>query len=234
MMKSDLLDWLKEGNLTLPGALLTEYKNLKLNEQELVLLLQVLYFSNKGNEFPTPTELSARMTCSSFECTEMLRTLVQKGFINIVDGASAEGIRYESYSLQPLWEKLVDRFATKGKEEAAKLNEREETDLYTCFEKEFGRPLSPFECETLGMWLDDDHHDPVIIKAALRESVISGKLNFRYIDRILFEWKKNGIKTIEQAKSYGRKFRQHQTPQKASNDERAVQKPVPFYNWLEQ
>ena len=51
------------------------------------------------------------------------------------------------------------------------------------------------------MWIDDDHHDPVIIKSALREAVISGKLNFRYIDRILFDWKKNGIKTIEQAKA---------------------------------
>ena len=57
------------------------------------------------------------------------------------------------------------------------------------------------------MWLDEDQHSPEIIKAALKEAVISGKLNFRYIDRILFEWKKNGIKTVEQAKEHGKKFR---------------------------
>ena len=50
----------------------------------------------------------------------------------------------------------------------------------------------------------------LLIKSALREAVISGKLNFRYIDRILFDWKRNGIKTIEQAKSHGRNVRQHQ------------------------
>ena len=80
------------------------------------------------------------------------------------------------------------------------------------FEKEFGRALSPFECETLAMWIDQDHHDPIIIKAALRESVMSGKLNFRYIDRILFEWKKNGIQTIDQARKHSQKFRQNQQP----------------------
>jgi DNA replication protein len=235
MKKADMLDWLKEGNVTIPAVLLTQYKEMKLNEQELALILHVFYFSEKGNEFPTPMELAARMTISAFECTDLLRALIQRGFISINDGDSTEGIRYEKYSLEPLWEKLFDQFILKRKQEKELLVQQEETDLYTCFEKEFGRPLSPFECETLAMWMDDDHHDPIIIKAALREAVISGKLNFRYIDRILFEWKKNGIKTIEQAKSYGRKFRQHQNVQKTGKEEPKVSaNPVPFYNWLEQ
>jgi DNA replication protein len=235
MQKSDFIQWLREGTITIPAALLTEYKNMHLSEQELVLLLQVIHFAEKGNEFPTPAEISARMAVSVVDCTESLHTLIQKGFIDIIDGDSADGIRFEKYSLDPLWEKLIDRFMQNQKQERVQARQVEETDLYTCFEKEFGRPLSPFECETLAMWMDDDHHDPIIIKAALREAVISGKLNFRYIDRILFEWKKNGIKTIEQAKSYGRKFRQHQGQQKAVQKDVKVQaRPVPFYNWLEQ
>ena len=59
------------------------------------------------------------------------------------------------------------------------------------------------ECESLAMWIDEDGQSPDIIKAALSESVISDKLNFRYIDRILFDWKKNGIETLEQAKIHG-------------------------------
>jgi DNA replication protein len=174
------------------------------------------------------------MAVTAFDCTEMLRALIQKGFIEIIDGDSPEGIRFEKYSLEPLWEKLIDRFLLNRKREKVEARQVEETDLYTCFEKEFGRPLSPFECETLAMWMDDDQHDPVIIKAALREAVISGKLNFRYIDRILFEWKKNGIKTIEQAKSYGRKFRQHQGQARQADEPKVKSRPVPFYNWLEQ
>jgi DNA replication protein len=234
MQKADFMEWLREGSINIPAALLTEYKNMHMSEQELVLLLQVIHFADKGNEFPTPAELSGRMAVSAFDCTEMLRTLIQKRLIEIKDGYSAEGIRFEKYSLEPLWEKLIDRFLQSRKQVRVHARQVEETDLYSCFEEEFGRPLSPFECETLAMWMDDDQHDPVIIKSALREAVISGKLNFRYIDRILFEWKRNGIKTIEQAKSYGRKFRQHQGQQRQAEKESNVQsKPVPFYNWLE-
>ncbi|MBY0122622.1 DnaD domain-containing protein [Bacillus sp. S/N-304-OC-R1] len=236
MSKTSMLKWLQEGNITIPGVLLTHYKEMNLNEQELVLLLHVISFIEKGNSFPTPVEISSGMTISVSECTAILRKLIQKGLIEIKETYSTEGIRHELYNMDPLWEKLIELFLMKEKYEASMVTQQTETDLYTCFEQEFGRPLSPFECETLALWMDDDHHDPHIIKAALRESVMSGKLNFRYIDRILFEWKKNGIKTIEQAKSYGKKFRQNQQPQRAAINDRNEQKgkSIPFYNWLEQ
>jgi DNA replication protein len=232
-MKTNLLAWIQEGNITVPTLLFSEYRNLNLNEYELVLLLNILTFLDKGHEFPTPDELSARMTITISECNEMLRRLIQRGFIQITDEYNNEGIRYEKYSVEPLWERLIEQFLKNNINHKEMDKKADETDLYTCFEKEFGRPLSPFECESLAMWMDDDHHDPMIIKAALREAVMSGKLNFRYIDRILFEWKKNGIKTIEQAKNHGLKFRQKQTP-KGNIKEEPHQPTVPFYNWLEQ
>jgi DNA replication protein len=233
-MKKSLLSWLQEGNITIPAILISQYKNIGINEHELMLMIHLLSFLEKGNEFPTPKELSERMTITDSECTEVLRKLIQRGFIEIIDGYSPEGIRYEKYSLKPLWEKLVEQFLLSQKEDQHVNKQSEETDLYTCFEHEFGRPLSPFECESLAMWMDDDHHDPGIIKAALREAVMSGKLNFRYIDRILFEWKKNGIKTIEQAKNQGRKFRQKQVQGRKSHEEMEPSASIPFYNWLEQ
>jgi DNA replication protein len=193
-----------------------------------------LTFIQKGKEFPTPEELSERMTIANSECTAILRKLIQRGFIEIIEGYSNDGIRFEKYSLEPLWERLVEQFLQHQKNNQQENKQVEETDLYSCFEKEFGRPLSPFECESLTMWIDDDHHDPVIIKAALREAVMSGKLNFRYIDRILFEWKKNGIKTIDQAKNQGRKFRQKQQQTKKTSDDTSQSASIPFYNWLEQ
>lgn len=138
---------------------------------------------------------------------------------------------FESYSLKPLWKKLADFMLQQSRQSALHQAMSEEQDLYTCFEKEFGRPLSPLECETLAIWIDQDHHDAVIIKAALREAVISGKMNFRYIDRILFEWKKQGIETLEQAREYGQRFRKNQSP---SDQVQRSKKAVPFYNWLEQ
>src|SRR5699024_12025362 len=83
----------------------------------------------------------------------------------------------------------------------------DEGTIFILFEQEFGRPLSPFEIETINAWLDEDNIIPALIKAALRESVLMGKLNFRYIDRILCEWKHKGIHTVEQARESSKSFR---------------------------
>jgi DNA replication protein len=232
--KQLMVSWVEEGTVSIPQLLLSNYNKLGLSESEFVLLLQVYSFIEKGNDFPTPEELSAKMSFSSEECSSILRRLVQNQYMSIEEGNSSSGILYEKYSLKPLWNKLAEFILSDSKAENMEKNLLEETDLYTVFEQEFSRPLSPLECETLAMWIDQDEHNVNIIKAALREAVISGKLNFRYIDRILFEWKKNGVKTIEQAKKHGERFRPHQKVQSASQASKSDKKTVPFYNWLEQ
>ncbi|EDL63307.1 DnaD domain-containing protein [Bacillus sp. SG-1] len=232
--KQLMVSWVEEGTVSIPQLLLSNYHKLGLSESEFVLLLQVFSFIEKGNDFPTPEELSSKMSFSSEECSSILRRLVQNQFIAIEEGNSTSGILYEKYSLKPLWTKLAEFVLSESKSDTMEKTRIDEADLYTVFEQEFSRPLSPLECETLAMWVDQDEHNAVIIKAALREAVISGKLNFRYIDRILFEWKKNGVKTIEQAKKHGERFRPHQKTQSAPQTSQPDKKTVPFYNWLEQ
>ncbi|MCP3738766.1 DnaD domain-containing protein [Rossellomorea sp. BNER] len=232
--KNLLISWMEEGTISIPQLLLSNYHKLGVSETEFVLLLQVYSFLEKGNQFPTPEELSERMNLTGTECAVLLRKLVQHQLISIEEGHSSSGILFEKYTLAPLWNKLTEILMSELKTNKIEESLKNETDLYTCFEQEFGRPLSPLECETLAMWHDQDDHDPVIIKSALREAVISGKLNFRYIDRILFEWKKNGIKTMEQAKSYGERFRPYQKGYQKNATNEPKKKTVPFYNWLEQ
>ena len=76
MMKASLLSWIQEGNITIPAILFSEYRNLNINEYELILIIHLLTFIQKGKEFPTPEELSERMTTTNSECTEMLRKLI--------------------------------------------------------------------------------------------------------------------------------------------------------------
>ncbi len=117
---------------------------MNLNEYELVLLLNIISFLEKGHEFPTPEELSSRMTISVSDCNEMLRRLIQRGFIEIIDKYSNDGIRFEKYTVRPLWERLVEQFLINNQSTKEVSKKAEETDLYTCFEKEFGRPLISF------------------------------------------------------------------------------------------
>jgi len=231
MTREQMLTWLQEGNLTIPSFLFVHYVEMGLNEQELILLLHLQQFQSEGNVFPTFEQLSGRMSISTIECANTLRKLIQRGYLEIKEEElTVDHVRSEAYSLVPFQQKLIEHFLNKNNVQSVVTKQEEERSLYTIFEQEFGRPLSPFECETLGMWMDD-HSDSQLIKAALREAVVSGKLNFRYIDRILFEWKKNGIKTVEQAKAYGEKFRSHQTRDKQPL--KSDTKEVPFYNWLE-
>ncbi|MBM7619511.1 DNA replication protein [Bacillus tianshenii] len=236
MKKEQFIEFLEEGNFSIPNYLLNNYVKLGLNEKEFLLILHVHSFVESGKIFPTPMEIADKMTIDPTECMEILRHLLQKGYLAISDEMDEYSIKYERYSLQPLWEKMIQYMLDKSKQATIQSNKDDEASLYTIFEQEFGRPLSPFECETLGMWMDQDHHDPTIIKAALREAVISGKLNFRYIDRILFEWKKNGIKTLNQANEYGKKFRKSNIPPKQQNQmpvNKTNKNTVPFYNWLD-
>lgn len=230
MIKDKLYNWFKEGSLTIPSVLLTHYPKMGLDEKEVMLLLQLQNFIEKGENFPAPSQLADRMTFEESECLFMIQRLIQRGFVMIEEEVDRT-IGDERYSLQPLYEKMITSYLVSQKQEEAVQVQVEGESLYTVFEQEFGRPLSPFECETLAMWQDDEHH-PDLIKGALRESVISGKINFRYIDRILFEWKKNGIKTVEQAKAQSQKFRSYQKREKKQDNQPV--KDVPFYNWLEQ
>lgn len=225
-MKKELLEkWFNEGAISIPNLLLQHYKQIDMNEIECMLIIQIYSFISKGIHFPTPDQLSERMTLSSEDCMQLVRTLIQKDVLLIEEHKEPYS---ESYSLSPLWKKLSAFIVNNEKKIEATIAEE---NLYTLFENEFARPLSPIECETLAMWIDEDKHSTELIKAALKESVLSGKLNFRYIDRILFEWKKNGIKTVEEAHTYGERFRRQ--PQR-QNQEKEVKSNIsyPFYNWL--
>ncbi|MBM7681432.1 DNA replication protein [Pullulanibacillus pueri] len=232
MEKELLIEFLTNGGLTIPRLLIENYSELGLNEEQCLMVIHIYSFIKEGNTFPTPDELARRMSCDSSQCSNHLRMLVQSGFLEIKQEKD-RSVYTESYSLDPLWERLISlKFLTKNTETKME----QEDALYTIFEKEFGRPLSPMECESLTMWMDQDQHSPEMITAALREAVISGKLNFRYIDRILFDWKKSGVRTLAQAKSHGEKIRGRYTAtssKKPSDKPNHRQTKIPMYNWLD-
>ena len=96
--------------------------------------------------------------------------------------------------------------------------------LFQLVEQSFGRPLSPYEIETLNQWIDVDHHDLSVIQAALDEALSQNKLSFKYIDRILLNWKKNNVKTVDDSKKIREQFNKPKM--------KHVVKKVPKFDWL--
>ena len=97
-------------------------------------------------------------------------------------------------------------------------------DLVETFQQELGRLLSPFEIEDLEKSLKEDGTSADLIKEALREAVLNGKPNWKYIQAILRNWRHEGIKSVVQveAKSKEREATNPQTVQVSADFQNAM------------
>ena len=67
------------------------------------------------------------------------------------------------------------------------------------------RSLSPTEYEYINNWLEKGLSENLII-GALKEAVLSGVKNFRYIDRVLFDWQKKGYRSMNDVEAAKKKI----------------------------
>jgi len=207
---------MQEGGIYISSMLLQSYSKLGLSNSEAMLMLQLIQFAQVEHiEFPTPEQLAGRMGLPVQEIGVMLSRLMRDGFIEIddyidpVNGVQSERYNWSGWLLQASNWHAEHRRTQKKQERSSKPRPQpsSSTQLFSSFEQEFGRLLSPMECETISAWLDQDHYTEEIILFALKEAVFAGKLSMRYIDRILMEWGRNRITSVEEAKVHTQKFR---------------------------
>ncbi|HAC3176216.1 TPA_asm: DnaD domain protein [Listeria innocua] len=227
--------WMAEGQVTLPQVLVKNYAAIGLNEIELVLLLQIQSFAAEAEFFPSMEMLTDRTTLRLEDTIKTMDSLLKKGVVAIEQSKDNSLMISEQYNLEPLWGKLVAFYENIEADNRQDLEVEQQTNLYSLFEAEFGRPLSPMEAEMLSAWVDQDRTSPDLIKEALKEAVISQKLNFRYIDRILLNWSKQGVKTIDDAKRVAEEFHQNGRTSQTINQSEVKKSAgsIPLYDWLE-
>ncbi|HBM3459840.1 TPA: DnaD domain-containing protein [Listeria innocua] len=227
--------WMAEGQVTLPQVLVKNYAAIGLNENELVLLLQIQSFAAEAEFFPSMEMLTDRTTLRLEDTIKTMDSLLKKGVVAIEQSKDNSLMISEQYNLEPLWGKLVAFYENIEADNRQDLEVEQQTNLYSLFEVEFGRPLSPMEAEMLSAWVDQDRTSPDLIKEALKEAVISQKLNFRYIDRILLNWSKQGVKTTEDAKRVAEEFHQNGRTSQTINQSEVKKSAgsIPLYDWLE-
>ena len=120
----------------------------------------------------------------------------------------------ETINLDLLYEKLA--FSLN------QVEEKEDSNLYSIFESEFGRTLSPMEYEIINSWKDNGYTEELII-LALKEATYNGVSNLRYIDKIIYEWGKKGIKNKEDVENNRKQFK---------NNNSNKNKELFDYDWL--
>ncbi len=183
MKSKKLLEFLKANDLVIPSILLMNYKDLKLNEKELLFLS--LLMSYDGEIGFDPAYFSKILSFEVNDILEILSSLSTKKYVNVVVKKSA-GKMKEFLDISCLYEKLMSYVISLEDEE-------KETEIYSVIETELGRTLSPIEYETIGGWINANISEE-LIKEALKEAVLNGVGNLKYIDKILYEWTKKGYR----------------------------------------
>ena len=194
-----VVNLLKDKDFTIPKLLLKNYKKLNISESELIILIFLI-----NNSEYNPKEIASIMDIKLPLLLEMISQLESKGILKI-ELKNINGINTEVCNLDNLYEKLS--LLVIKKEEA-----KDNKSIYDVFETELGRTLSPIEYELVGEWLNDNTEE--ILKLALREATYNGVSNFRYIDRIIHEWKKKGIKTRDDVIKNNEEFRKNKSEKK--------------------
>ena len=176
-MSEKLINYLKEKPIIIPRVLLTNYSKLNITAEELIVLI---YLMDKGNNIIYDINLFVKeLSFTKRKVIELVNNLVEKNILNITINKNSDNVSEEYLNLD--------------KELPSSTNNE---DLFTIFEKEFGRTISPTEYEKINSWLNEDI-DKTLIVEALKEAVYNSTTSLRYIETILYSWKKKGIKTKE-------------------------------------
>lgn len=193
------------------NGLLAYYPQLKITNSELILIIQLELFAQKGNKFPSNEQMAANTNFSATEIASIIQQLIDKNDLTIDQVTDEKGRIGNYYNLDRLYSKLDDllekNVATpKSGEEttntASEIDNSPLNQLLRQFEIEFGRYLSPIEREEISAWLNVDHYDPEIIKLALREAVLSQAYSLKYVDRVLLNWQRHNLKTPSEVQKF--------------------------------
>lgn len=156
--------------------------------------LLVLYFLNVSPILDID-DIKDKLGFNEEKITDTFSKLLNKKYIEL-DVKNGSGKVVEMVKLDP----LLDRLALNKKEE------KDNSDIYSLFEREFGRTLSPFEYELINKWIEKGVSEETI-KEALKEAVLNGVRNFKYIDKIIYEWsKKDTKKRVKEDKESDKMF----------------------------
>ena len=210
-MKEKVISLLKDSNIVIPKLLFLNYRNLKLNEQELVLLI---YLMNEKDSIFNPKKICSDINMSLEEIMNLFESLISKDLLKL-ENKKIDGMRTEIISFDQLYLKL-SYLIMEEKEE-------KESTIYDIFEEKFGITLSPMEYTIIGGWLELNYNEELIL-LALDEAIYNGVYKLNYIDKILYEWGRKGIKNKEDKLKKDIEFKKN----------KAEKKELVDYNWLDE
>lgn len=210
MKSAQLLSIFKQGYFVIPLYFLQQYKKFNISLEEFVFLMYLYQLGDKSLFDPSKYQEDLNIDLS--RVMEYISKLTDKKLLEVDVVKNDKGLMEEVVLLDGFYRKLSLIMVEDNNEK----NKEYQSNIFEVIEKEFGRTLSPIEYEIIKAWIDNDMSEE-LIREAIKEATFSGVSNLRYIDKILYEWGKLGIKTAKDVENHRKKRVQRKEEEADSN-----------------
>ena len=167
-MNELFINSLKEKPLIVPSYLFKYYRELNITEEELLLVITIINIGDKI--IFDPNIFGDKLPFDKYKIIELIGSLVEKNLLVIKpDNKKKEEYLYMDLFYNKLFNLIIGD--VQEEEELSKSN-----DLYSVFEQELGRTLSPIEVEIIDEWIKDGTSNDMILDA-LKEAVYNNVRN---------------------------------------------------------
>ena len=218
-MKEQLYKVLSSKKLVISDYLIRVALDNKLNLNEFLVLV---YFDNSFSNTFEVELISSTLGIDVNSAMEAFNSLMIKGLVTLESVKDLENRLNEVVSLDGVYQTILENTNNEAKEEIKE-------DVFKVFERELGRTMSSMELELINGWLISGTPEELVL-GALREAVYNGVSNFRYIDKIIYEWEKKGFKTMDEVNAHIRSRREEKDKDKVISKK---EQDILDYDWLD-
>ena len=196
MNQVKLNELIKSKVINIPIYVLRILKEFNLTIDEMILLL---FLYDKDGEVFNPNLIADNLNMDLLSVMKIISSLSNKKLVNVITKKNENKIKEEVIDLSLFFEKITIKMM-----EEMNNNKEEDINIYEIISSEFGKKLTPMECEMIETWQKNGYSKELIVEA-VREATLNGVSSLRYIDKILFEWNKKGFKNKEDVKKKNKK-----------------------------
>lgn len=221
-MKESLKKVLRSKKFVVSDFLIKIAYEKKLNLNEFLVLI---YLENNFSDNFEIELISNSLGISVNDAMEAFNSLTLKGLVSLDSIKGADRRFNEVVNLNNVYDYALEELNNEAKKE-------QKEDIFKVFERELGRTISSMELELINGWLVSGTSEEMIL-GALREAVYNGVSNFRYIDKIIYEWEKKGFKTMEDVNNHLKnRYQGKDKPQMKANLKK--EQDILDYDWLDE
>lgn len=193
-------DAFKSGNLVLPSALLLHFNELFPSSDDF-LVWQFFYLQNTSAlDELSPSQIAEIIGKELADVNQSISNLTENGLLQYRT-IELNGEIELIFDASLAFERLDSLLDNQTPDTTAPNPQNQLKDLVETFQQELGRLLTPFEIEDLSKTIKEDGIKADLIKEALREAVLNGKPNWKYIQAILRNWRHEGIQSVAQVEA---------------------------------